>query len=141
LVKRRSMMRIIARRINAATIARSTRSRGRGADCGRGPRSTNWIAKLKGELEKLGPLSTWKCAGATGVENRGRLDRAESNHRLRLAFRGLSPAKACLGYEPSSRCRCHAALPLPWRLDAYNYVQRGSPMQDEVISLCLQWCE
>jgi hypothetical protein len=31
-------------------------------------------------------------ARAAGIENRGRLDRGESNHRARLAFKGLSPA-------------------------------------------------
>jgi hypothetical protein len=46
------------------------------------------IAKLKGELHKLAPTMTQRCARAAGVENRGRLDR----DRARLAFKGLSPA-------------------------------------------------
>ena len=46
----------------------------------------------KSELHSSAAYRPGSGARAAGIENGGRLDRGESNHRARLAFKGLSPA-------------------------------------------------
>jgi hypothetical protein len=63
------------------------------------------------------------CARAAGVENRGRLDRGQSNDRARLAFKGLSPAgcpfPACVApAEAAGAFRRGGAYPRPGQLAA-----------------------
>jgi hypothetical protein len=51
------------------------------------------LAKIKDELRKLGPLIDLEAIREPqGSRTEGQLDRGESNHRARLAFKGLGPA-------------------------------------------------